>query len=138
MGVYISKNRRLSGTNWRQVMDNAFDQYKIIKRKTKRRPYVRSAYFTKEKVFLELFWHHLHEKQSLKDKTRRLKYFPCAIELIEKNRQEPSVKMNPNRSGELLYRFLGITPDGDSFAVQIKEDIKSRQKWLISIFPLDK
>ena len=74
--AYKTKNRKLPGTHWNQVLKKAFNLYKEIKSKTKRRPYVRSVYFKKEKVFLELFWRHLHEKENIRDKTRRIKYFP--------------------------------------------------------------
>ncbi|MEK7065326.1 MAG: hypothetical protein AAB963_02680 [Patescibacteria group bacterium] len=138
MQIYKTKARRLPGTHWHQVMKKAFGQYKEIKRKTKRRPYIRSAYFNKEKVFLELFWNHLREKVNIKDRTRRLKYFPCAIELIENNRYQPTSRENPNRRDEILHRFMGSTPNDEVFFVQIKEERKNGQKWLISIFPLDK
>lgn len=138
MQIYRTKVKRLPGTHWRQVIEKAFGQYKIIKQKTKRRPYIRSTYFKKEKIFLELFWSHLHEKTNIGDKTRRLKYFPCAIELIENSSYEPTTKENPNRKDELLHRFMGSTPNDEVFYVQIKEERKSKQKWLISIFPLSK
>ncbi len=136
--IYKTKSRRLQGTHWRQVVEKAFGQYKKIKSKTKRRPYVRSAYFNKEKVFLELFWNHLREKVNNRDRTRRLKYFPCAIELIENNRYKPTSKENPNRRNEIFHRFIGSTPNDEVFFVQIKEEQKNGQKWLVSIFPLDK
>jgi len=137
MDAYKTKSRRLPGTHWHQVIEKAFGQYKIIKSKTKRRPYIRSAYFDKEKIFLGLFWHHLHEKTNIRDKTRRLKYFPCAIELVQNSKVKPATKINPNRQEELLHRFAGVTPEGEGFSVQIKEDNKSGQKWLISVFPWD-
>lgn len=136
--IYRTKTNRLPGTHWNQVVKKAFGQYKQIRSKTKRRPYVRSAYFNKEKIFLELFWNHLHEKANIRDKTRRLKYFPCAIELIENCRYQPTSQNNPNRRDEKLHRFMGTTPNDEVFFVQIKEEKNSGQKWLISIFPFDK
>lgn len=85
-----------------------------------------------------LFWQHLHEKMNIRNKTRRVKYFPCAIELIKNNRYEPISKENPNRQGEILHRFSGITPENEIFFVQIKEEKKTGQKWLMSVFPLEK
>lgn len=117
-------------------MKKAFGQYKVITGKSKRRPYVRSAYFKKQKIFLGLFWQHLREK-NLRDKTRRVAFFPCAVELIQKTKQEPTSKENPNRKGEILHRFAGSTLNNEIFFVQIKEDRQSDQKWLISVFPLD-
>ena len=116
-------------------MKKAVGLYRDITRKTKRRPYIRSTYFDKQKVFLPLFWQHLHEKENLKDKTRRLKYYPCALELIQKSRVEPISKENPNRQGEIVHRFAGSTPDNELFFVQIKEVKRTGEKWLISVFP---
>lgn len=135
MRFYKTRTRALPGTNWHEVMKNAFGLYKEIMRKTKRRPYVRSAYFDKQKVFLGIFWQHLHEKSNLKDKTRRLKYYPCALELIQKSRMEPISKENPNRAGEIVHRFAGGTPNHELFYVQIKELKRTGEKHLISVFP---
>lgn len=137
MKVYKTKSDKLGGTNFKEISAKAQKIYKQIKVKTKRRPYVRSAYFNKDKIFLELFWQHLYNKLNFRDKTRRLKYFPCAIELICNSRYEPASKENPNKKSEILHRFAGITRDKDLFFVQIKEERKSGQKWLISIFPVD-
>lgn len=132
--IYRTKAKRLPGTHWHQVIKKAFGQYKKIKSKTKRRPYVRSAYFNKEKIFLELFWNHLHEKANIRDKTRRLKYFPCAIELIENSKYSPTSKENPNRSSEILHRFIGSTPQDEVFFVQIKEEKKADKSGLFQYF----
>ncbi len=138
MPTYKTKIRKLPGTHWHQVYPRAFGLYREeIVKKTKRRPYVRSAYFNKEKIFLGLFWQHLHDKVNIRDKTRRLKYFPCAIDLVKNNRFKPTSKENPNKKDEILHRFSGITPDNEVFFVQIKEVKKNGQKWLISVFPLE-
>ncbi len=135
MNEYKTKIRKLQSTHWDRVMEKAFGQYKEIKSKTKRRPYIRSAYFNKEKIFLGIFWSHLHEKTNIRDKTRRLKYFPCAIELIQNSKIKPTIQTSKEEPTIYLHRFAGITPDNDRFFVQIKENIKSQQKWLISVFP---
>lgn len=136
MQYYKTKTHKLSGTHWPRLLKTAFGQYREIKSKSKRRPYVRSAYFDKQKVFLGLFWQHLHEK-NLRDKARRVAYFPCAIELIQKTRYKPTSKENPNRKEEIVHRFAGSTPDNEIFFVQIKEDGRTNQKWFMSAFPLD-
>lgn len=135
MQEYHTKARQLSGTSYSEVYQRAFGLYKEIRRKSKRRPYVRSAYFNKQKVFLPLFWSHLHEKLNHRDKTRRAKLFPCAIELIQHTRFDPATKESLEQENTLLHRFLGKTKDGQSFFVQIKENKRTREKWLISIFP---
>ena len=138
MPIYKTKIKPFSGTRYADVGYKAFALFRQIKRKTKRRPYVRSAYFKKEKIFVELFWTHLQDKNNLRDKTRRLKYFPCALDLIRNSKHNPTSKINPNKSKEILHRFVGTTEDGTNFFVQIKEDKNSKKKCLISVFPEDK
>ena len=137
MQVYKTKIKKFPGTEFREVHGPAFGLYTEIKKKTKRRAYVRSAYFNKDKIFLDLFWHHLFEKSNWRDRVRRMKYFACAIELIQKSRFEPKTKENPNKHGEILHRFYGTTAENELFYVQIKEDKKKNQKFLISVFPSD-
>lgn len=136
MKSYQTKTKKLTGSDFHEVHQKASNLYKEIKKKTKRRPHIRSAYFKKDKIFLELFWQHLFDKPNWKDRTRRLKYFPCAIELIQKSKFEPESKENPNKRIEILHRFGGVTRENDMFFVQIKEDKRTGQKFLISIFPL--
>lgn len=135
MKVYQTKIRSIPGTDFREVHKKAFSLFKQLRSKSKRRAYIRSAYFQKNKVFLDIFWSHLFEKPNWRDRVRRVKYFPPGIDLIQNSRVEPKLKDNPNKKGETLYRFTGITPDLELFYVQIKEDKKSKQKLLISIFP---
>lgn len=138
MKIYITKISPIPGTNYSEVYKHAFGFYNKIKKKTKRRPYVRSAYFKKDKIFLPLFWNHLHEKLNHRDKTRRVKYFLCAIELIENSTLDPESKRNVDRQSEILHRFAGKTKDEKLFFVQIKEEKRSGEKWLVSVFPVEK
>ena len=87
---------------------------------------------------MELFWSHLHEKENMKDKTRRIKYFACAIELVQHSILEPKTKENPNNEKEIVHRFTGITKEHEIFFVQIKEEKRTGKKYLMSVFPLDK
>lgn len=96
---------------------------------------MRSAYFNKSKIFLAIFWEHLFSKENWKDRVRRLRYFIAAVELLEKSRFEPRSKENPNKKGEILHRFTGITKDNVVFYVQVKENKNTGQKHLISVFP---
>ena len=116
-----------------EVMGGAFAIYDKIKKRTKRRPYVRSAYFRREKVFLDYFREHLFQK-SPRERTKRLRYFGAAIELVQHSKNDPTVKPNPNKPGELLYRFAGLTKEKELFYVQIKED-KRKRKYLMSCYP---
>lgn len=137
MKVYKTKAKKYPGSDFREVHKKAFGLYSQIKKKSKRRAYLRSAYFKKEKVFLDLFWHHLFEQKNWRDRVRRMKYFGCAVELIQNSRFDPITKKNPNKPSETLYRFYGITAENELFCLQIKEDNKKHQKFLISVFPTE-
>jgi len=52
MKTYKTKTKRLAGTSYPEIRKKAFGLYQKIKRKSKRKPYVRSAYFKKNKIFL--------------------------------------------------------------------------------------
>lgn len=125
----------IAGSDLHEVRQKAFGYYEQVSKKTKRRPYVRSAYFNRDKIFLETFWAHLFQKANWKDRVRRMKYFPAAVDLLRNTRFEPTSKENPNKSGEILHRFAGVTADDHLFYVQVKEDKRKDQKWLMSTFP---
>lgn len=135
MKIYKTKTEKLTGSDLKEVRQKAWHCYQIIKKRSRRRAYVRSAYFKKEKIFIDLFWQHIFEKENWRDRVRRLKCFPAGIELVQKSTLEPSTKENPNKSSEILHRFKGITPEKEVFYVQIKENKKTSQKFLMSIFP---
>ncbi|MFA4831137.1 MAG: hypothetical protein WC618_03095 [Patescibacteria group bacterium] len=86
-------------------------------------------------VFLESFWAHLFQKENWRDRVRRMKYFPAALDLLRHTRFEPTSKENPNKPTEILHRFAGVTADDHLFYVQVKEDKRKNQKWLMSTFP---
>jgi hypothetical protein len=131
---YQTKTKKISGTDYREVHSKILAIFKQIKSKTKRRPYIRSAYFKKHKIFFDYFWRHLWQKP-WKERTKRLKYFSCAVDLIQNSRQEPTSKQNPNKKSEILHRFAGLTKDKELFYAQIKEDKKTGQKYFMSVFP---
>ncbi|MBW3569057.1 hypothetical protein KY385_02915 [Candidatus Parcubacteria bacterium] len=134
MKAYQAKNQKLPGTSYREIEPRARHLYNIERKRTKRNAYIRSAFFKNDKIFLTRFWNHLSQKRQ-RDRKRRLKYFPCGLELVRHSRIEPVSKENPNKRSEILHRFVGITPDKEIFFVQIIEDKKSGNKYLISIFP---
>jgi len=136
--AYQTKTRRLTGSNYGEIRKKAFTLYNQIVKNSKRRTYIRSAYFKKDKIFLSLFWHHLNDKFSHRDKSRRLKFYPCALELIKNSRFGPISKENVDKKTEILHRFTGITPENEIFFVQIKENKNNNNKYLISIFPIGK
>jgi hypothetical protein len=91
-------------------------------------------YFKKEKIFLNLFWEHLHQKHWA-DRIRRIRYFACGIDLLQHSTVAPTIIFNVQKPNEQLYRFTGQTRDGELFFVQIKEQRKTKRKFLMSIFP---
>lgn len=133
-GIYKTKTKQLPGTRYTDIYDQAFGLYDKIKKATKRRPYVRSTYFKKQKVFIEIFRQHLYQK-NWQDRARRMKLFPAGIELIKNSKIAPKSNDNPNNTNETLHRFTGQTSDGHLFYVQIKENKRNGEKSLTSIFP---
>ncbi len=128
------KTSTVKGTNYPEIYKKAFNFYKTIKAKSKRRPYVRSKYFENQKIFLELFWIHLHQKNK-NERERRVSLFPVAVEFISNSKSEPILTAKGVKSSEIFYRFTAVTKDNQIFFIQIKENKKSGQKWLMSIFP---
>ena len=137
MQIYKTKTKKFHGPHFHTVHRQAFGLYTEIKKKTKRRAYVRSVYFDKEKVFLDLYWHHLFEKSNWRDRLRRMRFFGCALELIQNSHFKPNQTKNPNDVNEMLYRFYGMDANNEVFCVQIKENLKKKQKFLISVFPAE-
>jgi hypothetical protein len=130
---YQTKSRKVSGTSYGEVRHNAFIIYDKIKKKTKRRPYIRSAYFKKEKIFFDYFREHLFQKLP-KERMKRLKYFGATCELIKNSKVGPVEKTESFEKREILYRFSGLTAEKELFYVQIKED-KRKRKYFMSCFP---
>lgn len=133
---YPTKMRKLPGSNYSEVRKRALILFNQIEKRTKRRPYIRSAYFNKQKVFFDYFWQHLFQK-NFKERTKRLKYFEAALEVIRKSRNHPTSFENPHKKGEILHRFAGLTKEKELFYVQIKEDKRSGKKYFMSCFPAE-
>lgn len=134
MQPYKCKTVKLSGTSYAEIERQARKLHNQIAARTKRNPYVRSTYFRKDKIFINLLWQHLHQKRR-RDRKRRLRYYACAIELLRNTKLEAVSKENPNRPGEILHRFAGLSGDGDIFYVQVKEVKRTDNKFLMSVFP---
>jgi hypothetical protein len=62
MAVYRVKNTELAGTSYAEIAPRARLLLRAIARKTKRQPYLRSAYFQKEKIFFTFLWQHLQQR----------------------------------------------------------------------------
>ncbi len=134
MNCYKIKVDKLNGSSYQEIYPKAKGIFLRIKKRTKRKPYVRSLYFRKNKIFLDYFWQHLHQK-NWRDRVRRLKFYPCALDLIRYSKIDPESKDNPNNFKEIIHRFKGITKNKEIFFVQIKEDKRTNKKYFISIFP---
>ncbi|MFH1354254.1 MAG: hypothetical protein ABIH36_03105 [bacterium] len=134
--LYHTDARPFRGSSWNEIAPQARHLLRSVTRRTRRRSYIRSAYFRKDKIFLSFFWRHLSQKP-YPEQLRRMRYLPCAIELIQRSRQHPTSKQNPNHADETLHRFAGITPNQQLFMVQIKEYKPTGRKELMSIFPYD-
>jgi len=131
---FQTKVKRYQLTRYQDARNKALFLFNQIKRKTKRKPYLRSAYFNKQKIFFDFFWMHLFQK-SPKERVKRLQYFEAALEVIKKSKNHPLSQENPHKKGEILHRFLGLTKDKELFYVQIKEDKRSGRKYFMSCFP---
>src|SRR3989344_1715140 len=131
---YQTKFSKLSGTSYREVYKNAMVVFDQERRKTRRKPYIRSAYFNKRKVFFDYFWPHLWKSYNHKDRIRRLRYFEASLEVLRYARHV-TTKVNPNNKEELLHRFAGLTKEKDVFYVQVKENKRTGKLHFISCFP---
>jgi hypothetical protein len=132
-GIYKVKSAKITGSTYLDVERKVRKSYQAIARRTKRTPYIRSAYWRKDKIFLNLFWTYLNQKHR-SERKQRLKYFDCGIELLRHSVIESETRDNPNGKNELVHRFTGQTADGDIFLVQVKENKRTGSKYLMSIF----
>jgi hypothetical protein len=119
-------------------MKLARHEYHLIQKRTPRRvANVRSNYFTKDKIFINNFWDHLNQK-SPTERVRRLKLYPCALDLLRKSTYPPDSIFSRVEGDIILHRFYGQTRDGDHFCVQVKENKRNNRKEFISVFPIKK
>ena len=133
MNVYKTKIKKLGATRYSEVAKQARNLFKSIRGNTKRQPHIKSAFFHGEKIFLNFFWSHLSQKPPA-ERFKRLQYLSCGIDLITNSRLSPIVTQSPDKP-EMLYRFEGQTADGEIFFVQVKENVKTKRKYLMSVFP---
>jgi len=134
MEIYKSNKQKIAGTSFSEVNKTAKAIFNRAKARTRRTPYLRSRYFKKEKVFLNLFWNHLYKKNK-RDRVRRLKFYDCALDLIVNSHHNPETRDNFEKKDELLHRFYGVSKNGEKFVVQIKENKRTKRKDLMSVYP---
>ena len=138
MRVYKSRYKKLSGSSLEELTKLARKQYHTIQKRTLRRaPYVRSKYFTKDKIFINSFWEHMNQK-SPKERVKRLKYYQCAIDLIRNTSLSPDTVYTYTNMNVGLHRFYGQTKAGEYFCVQISENKRTHRKEFMSVFPSKK
>jgi hypothetical protein len=133
MNLYKSKVSSLPGTSYLEVLRAARIVYAKSTSRTKRQPYIRSSYFNKEKIFLSVFWIHIMQKD-FKNRTKRLKLYASALDLLANTQQEPETIFQKNDLSVLLHRFYGVTADGVEFCVQVKQDKRTGRKDFMSVF----
>ena len=136
MKVFQSKFSALSGTDYKEVYSKARATFLEVKKKSKRKPYVRSTYFGNSKIFIDYFWEHLHQKNQT-DRLRRLRFYACALELIKYTKFSPTIKEHINKPRHAMHRFYGRTSSKELFVVQILEDLKTDKKYFLSVFPYE-
>lgn len=134
MNFYQSKCLQLTGTDYPEVTKSARKEYAKVQKLTKRQPYVRSKYFSKDKVFITIFWNHLAQKRK-GEQIVRAKLLLAAFDLLRNTPHKPESLFE---KGDALHRFYGKTADGVEFAVQVKHDLKTGRKDFMSVFPLKK
>lgn len=130
MGVYHTKCEALSGTSWKETHAAAKDAHKSYIGSARRRAYIRSPLFQRDKVFIDTYWRTLGTR-NFRDRQRRLSFLPCGLELIK---HAHFSKQEVVESKRRYYHFDGVTPAGKSFSVHIKEDGAGR-RYLMSVFP---
>lgn len=135
MNFYQTKSQLLAGSNYKEIHRNYEKYFRSLQRKSKRQPYVRSAYFLKQKIFLNLFWVHLFDKTH-NVRSVRLKYIPATIELLEHSRIDPVTILNLEAKSELFHRFYGLTKNKQKFVVQIKQIKSTGKLYLMSAYPI--
>jgi hypothetical protein len=133
MKVYHSKVSSLPGSSYVEVLKLVRKEESKIQNLTKRQPYVRSTYFSHDKVFISSFMTHTMQK-GRKSRTERLRLYAAAIDLIRKTRNDPETLLKSDLPKLILYRFYGVTRDNIEFCVQIKQDKRTGRKDFMSVF----
>ena len=133
--IYHCKTAPLSGHRFADIIPQSRRIFRTLQKQTKRRPYVRSSYFHKDKIFFDFFWEHMKNK-SIIDRTRRLKYLPCALELLRNSRHDPITFIDVGQPNIIKHEFAGMTKNGPRFTVIVQENRKTDKKQLLSLYPL--
>lgn len=68
---------------------------------------------------------------------RRAKLYLCAIDLLRNYDDMNGAILEKAQIDSVLLRFKGRTRDGIYYIVQVKYNIRSNRKDLISVYPVD-
>lgn len=105
------KALQFSSRTYEDARKEALSHFSKLKAKSKRKLYVKSDYFGKQKIFFDYFWDLVFQKP-IGSRKQRLKLLPCAVELVQKSSFLPESTTNPNKKQEIFYRFEGVTQNG--------------------------
>ena len=81
---------------------------------------------------MTVFWDHIMQKHQ-KERTRRLKFYSAAIDLLRNSTFESDSIMEATNK-IALHRFYGKTRGGEEFCVQVKHDLRAGRKDFMSVF----
>lgn len=95
--LYKTKLSKISGTNLKEINKNVRRIYKKLIVNAKRKPFICSAYFKKEKIFFDYFWDHLKQKGQ-KARFKRLQFFEAAVELIKNSKAAPAIDRRSDKN----------------------------------------
>ncbi len=124
----------MSGTSYEEALYVVRREYRVIQKRTPRRqPYIRSKYFSNDKVFINNFLNHLVQKRK-GEQIKRAKLFACALDLLRHTTLAPTTIISQRNPNELLHRFTGQTKDSQKFYVQVKQNAKNGRKDFMSVF----
>ena len=136
MNIYQSRHSLLPGSSLGELSKLARHEYHIIQKRTPRRvPYVRSTYFTKDKIFVNSLWDHTNKK-SPQERVRRLKLYKCALDTLRNTPFAPNTIHTNSDSDSSAHQFYGISRDGIKFCVRVKENKRTGRKDFTSVYPV--
>jgi len=133
---FQSKYSKLTGSSLEELALAMRRVYKLTVGTSRRKPSINSKckLFKTPRVFLDLYWPHLNQKTP-RERFRRMSLYECALDVIRNSHIKPIISKSSDGKA-VYYRFYGITKDRIKFCVQIKEEVKTGQKYFMSAYPV--
>jgi hypothetical protein len=131
---FQSKYNEMAGTSYCELINKAHAIVNALNPNHRRKENVHCGYYSGEKIFFEYFWQHQSNKPPA-DKMRRIRFFQCAVDLLQNTTYAPNIEPSGKNSSELWLSFYGKTKSGVKFVVHLKSNQRGN-KYLMSIFPL--